>query len=60
MARKSDKLYDTDITKLLGVPNTTLQDWKKQDIDNWRFKLYKLMKSFNKAEFEELVQRIAD
>jgi len=49
------KLYDTKITELLGVPNTTLRDWKKQSSDNWRYKLYNFLKSHTLDELQEKI-----
>jgi hypothetical protein len=56
------KLYNTDITALLGVPKSTLQDWKKQAPDNWRYKLYIFLKSHTLDELQEKInaQTLAD
>lgn len=37
-------MKDTEIKQYFGVPISTLQDWKKSDPDNWRNKVYKLLK----------------
>ena len=55
MSKKNNKLGDTDITIMLGVPNTTLRDWKKNDSTNWRKKLYTFIKSHT---YEELEQKL--
>lgn len=33
-----------DLTRLFGIPTSTLQDWKNRDDDNWRKKLYDFLK----------------
>jgi len=55
MSKKNNKLSDTDITTFLGVPNTTLRDWKKNDPQNWRNKLYTFLKSHTYEELETKV-----
>jgi hypothetical protein len=55
MARKTSKMFDTDITKKIGIPVTTLQDWKKKSPDNWRYKLYTFLKSHTVEELEEKI-----
>lgn len=55
MSKKNNKLGDTDITNFLGVPNTTLRDWKKTESTNWRKKLYTFIKSHT---YEELEQKL--
>ena len=49
------KLFDTDLTELLGIPNTTLRDWKKYDSDNWRKRLYDFLKSHSKEELQKRI-----
>ena len=52
MSAKNNILSDTDITRLLGIPNTTLRDWKKLSSDNWRKKLYLFLKSHTYSELQ--------
>ena len=47
------KVFDTDLTQLLGIPRSTLQDWKKYDSDNWRKRLYVFLKSHTKDEIQQ-------
>jgi len=39
------KITDTAINKRFGIPISTIQDWKKTDKNNWRFKLYAYLKA---------------
>ncbi len=55
MSKKNNKLSDMDIVRMIGISKNTLQDWKNTDIDNWRNKLYNLLKSHT---YEELEQKI--
>lgn len=55
MSKKNNKLGDSDITDMLGLPRTTIQDWKKTDSTNWRKKLYTFIKSHT---YEELEQKL--
>lgn len=41
----SNMIKDTKIKELFGVPISTLQDMKKSDKDNWRYKVYTFLKS---------------
>ena len=51
-------IKDTQITGFFGVPRSTIQDMKKTDKDNWRFKVYTFLKQQNeetiKKFFEDL------
>ena len=49
------KIYDSDITKILSVPSSTLKDWKKSDATNWRFKVYSFLKQQSKKDLEDFV-----
>ena len=46
------KIYDSDITKILGIPRTNLQDWKNSDATNWRYKVYNFLKQQSKENLE--------
>ena len=46
------KIYDSDITKILSVPSSTLKDWKNSDATNWRFKVYNFLKQQSKEDLE--------
>ena len=39
------KIKDTDIARQLGIPITTIQDWKKSDKNGWRYNLYMKLKT---------------
>jgi len=46
-------MKDTEIQEKYGVPTRTLQDWKKKAPDNWRFKVYELLKKQDSAEINK-------
>lgn len=48
-------MKDIEITKNIGIPAQTLQDWKKSD--GWRFILYNFLK---RKEFIEIEKDIED
>ena len=54
MSKKNNKLDDSNITQLLGIPSATVRDWKKTSSDNWRKKLYLFLKSHT---YNELLLR---
>ncbi|MEN4046202.1 helix-turn-helix domain-containing protein [Sulfurimonas sp. NWX367] len=58
MSKKNDLLSDSDITRLLGVPRSTIQDWKKSPNDTWRKKLYIFLKSHSYSELALRVDMI--
>ena len=37
-------MKDTEISRKFGLPISTIQDWKKTDKDNWRYKIYHYLK----------------
>ena len=49
------KIYDSDITKILSIPSSTLKDWKKSDATNWRFKVYNFLKQQSKSDLENFI-----
>lgn len=51
-------MKDTELNKILNIPTTTLSDWKKADVDNWRKIIYELLKSYTKEELEKRVEAI--
>ena len=38
-------MKDVEISRLWNIPLQTLYVWKKQDKDNWRYKIYQALKS---------------
>ncbi len=38
-------MKDIDMNRKFGIPLSTLQDWKKADKENWRYKLYMYLKT---------------
>lgn len=49
-------MKDTELRELLGVPTRTLQDWKNKEKENWRYKVYKLLKALSKEDIAKLLQ----
>ena len=60
MSKKNNKLAESDITVLLGVPSRTLQDWKKTNHSNWRYKIYNLLKNHTYEELETFVNLLEE
>jgi len=49
-------MKDTELSKLIGIPIPTLQNWKKSD--NFRKLLYELLSTMDKEELEKRVEAI--
>jgi hypothetical protein len=49
-------MKDTELTKYLGLPNTTSRDWKKADKDNWRYRIYHFIKQQPKENIEHFLK----
>ena len=47
-------MQDKELSKILGIPKTTISDWKKSN--NYRKLIYELLKSLNKDSLEERVE----
>ena len=52
-------ISDVKIEKIVGVPNTTLRDWKKKDRSDYRRVLYDMLKNMSEEELKEKVSRNA-
>ena len=53
-------ISDVKIEKIVGVPNTTLRDWKKKDRSDYRRVLYDMLKNMSEEELKEKVSVCAD
>ena len=53
-------ISDVKIEKIVGVPNTTLRDWKKKDRSDYRRILYDMLKNMSEEELKEKVSVCAD
>ena len=51
-------MKDTEISKIINIPITTLRDWKKTEEDNYRKIIYDLLKSFPQEELEKRIEAI--
>lgn len=51
-------MKDTELSKLINIPITTIRDWKKTDNDNYRKLIYELLKGYNKEELEKRIDAI--
>lgn len=49
-------MKDTEISKILNIPLTTIRDWKKAN--NYRTLIYELIKNMDKEELEKRVEAI--
>jgi len=56
MKNPQRRVSDMDLVRLLGLPNTTSRDWKKRD--DYRKKIYDLLKSFSYDELQERLEQI--
>jgi len=45
-----------EIGEILGVPPSSLSDWSKKDISNWRRKLYIVLTNLSYAQTEKLLE----
>ncbi len=53
-------ISDTELSKITGIPKTTLRLWSKTDKDNWRYKHYWLLKSFSKEYLFAQMKKVED
>ena len=53
-------ISDVKIEKIVGVPNTTLRDWKKKDRSDYGRILYDMLKNMSEEELKEKVSVCAD
>ncbi len=44
-----------EIMELVNIPASSLSDWSKKEDDNWRYKLYIILKNMTVAELEKLL-----
>ena len=44
-----------EITELLKIPASNLSEWSKKDDNNWRKKVYYILRNINKNEAEKLI-----
>ncbi len=42
-------MKDIEISRKFGLPISTIQDWKKTDKENWRYKLIMYLKKQNES-----------
>lgn len=49
---------DTELSKLINIPVRTIQDFKKNDKDNWRHIVYQLLSSMTKEQLEERMKAL--
>jgi hypothetical protein len=45
-------LKDIELVRIFGIPNSTIQDWKKGDKNNWRYKLYTYLRLQDKEKIK--------
>jgi len=45
-----------EIEEILGIPQSSLSDWSKKDMSNWRRRLYILLKNLSYIEAERLLE----
>lgn len=50
-------LKDIDISRLLNIPQSNLREWKKKENDNWRFKIYTILKNMSEEEIRLVLNR---
>ncbi len=49
-------MQDKDLAKLIGIPTSTLSEWKKAG--NYRVIVYEILKSTNEEELKKRVEAI--
>jgi len=55
---QTGKISDRAISRILNIPLQTLNDWKKQNPENWRVQLYRILKSCTEQELIEKKEQI--
>lgn len=55
---ENKKISDVKITQIMGLPRNTLQEWKKKDISDWRYKVYNYIKSKNEEELKSFISEL--
>lgn len=48
--KRTGKISNAAISKIIGIPEATLTSWRDFSHDDWRHKIYWLLKSFTKEE----------
>lgn len=49
-------ISDTAIKNIVGIPITTLQDWKKKEKNDYRRVLYDALKKMSEEEIKEWIK----
>ena len=50
-------ISDVRIRDIVGIPVTTLQDWKKKDRSDYRRVLYDMLKNMSEEELKDRVSK---
>ncbi|OGS70786.1 MAG: hypothetical protein A3F91_09745 [Flavobacteria bacterium RIFCSPLOWO2_12_FULL_35_11] len=48
--KRTGAISDRGISQITGIPPATILAWEKSKPDDWRYKIYWLLKSFTKEE----------
>lgn len=53
--KKERLISDVKITDIMGLPRSTIQDFKNRESNDWRYKVYHYIKSKSEEELKEFV-----
>ena len=52
------KISDVKIKDIVGIPISTLQDWKQKERDDYRRILYDMLKNMSEEELKEKTKEV--
>ncbi len=47
---------DLELGRILNIPSRTLQDFKKRDLDNWRKRVYIILKEIDSDSIKSFLE----
>jgi len=56
---ETGNISDRALTRIIGIPPKTISDWKKRDVDNYRNKIYLLLKEYTESELLANIEKIS-
>jgi hypothetical protein len=56
--KRVTKMKDIELSKSVGLPVSTIQDWKKRKKEDWRHKIYRILSTREKEELEKVLQEL--
>lgn len=53
-------MTDKDLSKLYSIPYSNLHKWKNKSKDDWRYKLYTILKHTNEVEVKNIKKHLVE